>query len=123
MTTDNNTNKRWFGLIFLLFCWMLIFSLAKDLAKVGSGFERIEETTARLKDAEEQNNELNKKLLLVQTDYYKEKIVREKINMQKQGETLVVLADKTTQPDTPGDSTRETEGHTDNWDKWWALVK
>ena len=121
-TADKNRKNGWFGLILVVLCWLLIFSLAKDFNKVVSGFKRIDETGVRLKDVQAQNQELKKKLVSVQTDYYKEKVIREKLNMQRPGETVVVLADKTT--DKENTVQAENEASTiPVWQRWWSLVR
>ena len=122
ITADKNRKNGWFGLILVVLCWLLIFSLAKDFTKVISGFKRIDETGVRLGDVQAQNQELKKKLVSVQTDYYKEKVIREKLNMQKPGETIVVLADKVAGKT----STIQTENEANTmpiWQRWWSLIK
>ena len=112
--------KDWIKGIILIIAWMLIFSLAKDLWQLKKGYARIEEAKVRLIEEEAKNQMLKDKLELVMTDEYKEKIIREQLNMQKIGEVVAVLP--------KGDllSTKEAteeEIQIKNWKKWWLLLK
>lgn len=112
--------KDWIKAIILIIAWMLIFSLAKDLWQLKKGYTRIEEAKIRLREEEVKNQMLKDKLELVMTDEYKEKIIREQLNMQKIGEVVAVLP--------KGDllnSKEATEGEKQvkNWEKWWSLLK
>lgn len=51
------------------------------------------------------------------TDDYKEKIIREKLNMQKEGEVLVVMPDKAFAQE----EVRLVK-FVPNWRKWWNLL-
>ena len=106
--------------IILIIAWMLIFSLAKDLLQVKKGFVRIEEAKKRLVEEEKKNEMLKDKLSLVGTEEYKEKIIREQLNMQKVGEVVAVLP----KGELLGAKEAEKEEkQTQNWEKWWALLK
>jgi len=118
----NNTvgKKGWSKAIILVIAWMLIFSLAKDLLQVKRGFARIEEAKNRLAQEEVKNQMLKDKLGVVMTEEYKEKIIREQLNMQKVGEVVAVLPKGDLQI-SKGDKVEEKTA--ENWQKWWALLK
>lgn len=99
---------------------MLIFSLAKDLLQVKRGFGRIEEAKSRLAEEEVKNQMLKDKLGVVMTDEYREKIIREQLNMQKVGEVVAVLPKGDLQT-SKGDKVEEKTA--ENWQKWWTLIK
>jgi len=112
--------KGWIKGIILVIAWILIFSLAKDLWQLKKGYVRIDEAKARLAEEEVKNQMLKDKLSLVMTEEYKEKIIREQLNMQKVGEVVAVLP--------RGDQlaikeATEEEKQVENWEKWWALLK
>ena len=112
--------KGWSKAIILIVAWILIFSLAKDLWQVRRGFGRIEEAKSRLAEEEAKNQMLKDKLIVVQTEEYKEKIMREQLNMQKLGEVVAVLPD--------GNKKGQVvvgleEVEKENWLKWWELVQ
>ncbi len=112
--------KDWTKGIILVIAWLLIFSLARDLLQVRSGFGRIEQAKNSLTSAISQNEKLKEKLSLVSTDEYKEKIIREQLNMQKVGEVVAVLPKANSKP---VEGSEPTEISAENWEKWWALLK
>ncbi len=113
-------NSRYMALI-LVIGWLLIFSLARDVWQIRIGFGRIKEANRRLEVEESKNLALKSKLELVLTEEYKEKLIREKLNMQKEGEVLVVMPEKE-----PGrrDLSKNPEilPPEANWIKWWKLL-
>lgn len=112
--------KDWIKGIILIIAWMLIFSLAKDLLQVKKGFVRIEDAKNRLAEEEVANQMLKDKLGVVMTEEYKEKIIREQLNMQKVGEVVAVLP-KNDSLINKGEIIEEKT--TENWEKWWSLIK
>ena len=118
---NNKIDKKgWIKGIILIIAWILIFSLAKDLWQLKKGYVRIDETKSRLIEEENKNKMLKDKLETVMTDQYKEKIIREQLNMQKVGEVVAVL------PKGEYMTTKENEkgeDMTENWEKWWSLLK
>ncbi len=97
--------------------WLLILSLSRDVWQIRLGFNRILEATRRLEVEQAKNDALKAKLNLVMTDDFREKIIREKLNMQKEGEILAVMPEKAL--------IREVAERTSpvpNWRKWWNLV-
>lgn len=112
--------KGWFRAIILVIAWILIFSLVRDLNQVKKGFGRIEETEKRLEEEKTKNLLLQDKLRLVATDEYRERMIREQLNMQKMGEVVVVLPSRES---ILPDEERGEELPKKNWQKWWALLK
>ena len=118
---NNKVDKKgWIRGIILVIAWILIFSLAKDLWQLKKGYVRIDETKSRLTEEENKNKMLKDKLEMVMTDQYKEKIIREQLNMQKVGEVVAVLP-KGESMITGED--KKVEDITENWEKWWSLLK
>lgn len=117
------SNKSRFWAVVVVVSWLLIFSLAKDLRKVRSGFERIDESVNRLKLEEEKNRELKEKMRQVDSDYFKEKIMRDKLNLQKNGEIVVVLDNDLITHDSGLVAEKNGEEKQENWQKWWFLIK
>lgn len=116
----NIDKKDWIKGIILIVAWILIFSLAKDLWQIKKGFSRIDDAENRLTEETSKNQMLKDKLSAVMTEEYKEKIIREQLNMQKVGEVVAVL---------PKDNllgrneAKIEEKQVDNWEKWWTLFK
>jgi hypothetical protein len=112
--------KGWIKAIILVVAWLLIFSLAKDLWQVKKGFVRIEDAKKLLSQEEVKNQMLKDKLGEVMTEEYKEKIIREQLNMQKIGEVVAVLP----KSDQLGiNEAVVEEKQAENWQKWWLLLK
>jgi len=116
----NRFENKWYRTTILIIGWMLIVSLARDVWQIREGFGRIAEADRRLALEEARNISLKEKLQLVVTDEYKEKLIREKLNMQKAGEVLVVMPGKLAS-EAPITS-EEGENTLPNWEKWWALI-
>lgn len=118
--TNTSAKKGWIKATILVVVWLLIFSLAKDFWRLKKGYGRIEEAKVRLAQEEVKNQMLKDKLAVVMTDEYKEKIIREQLNMQKLGEVVAVLPKKDTL--TANEEKVEAK-EVKNWEKWWALLK
>ena len=110
----------WLKAVILVIAWLIIISLAKDVWQIRTGFNRITESERRLVAEEARQSNLKQKLELVQTQPYIEKLIREKLNMQKVGEVIVVMPKKgslrTVDEVEPG-----LPEH--NWEKWWKLLR
>lgn len=113
--------SKWLRLGVLLVTWLFIWSLLKGLDRVKKGFERIDQAKTNLEIAQEQNTGLKQKMKDVQTKYYEEKVIRNKLDMQLPGEIVVVLPDSgvTTSENGAGE-VKKTES---NWEKWWNVIK
>lgn len=81
------------------------------------GFNRITEANKRLEAEKVKNAALKVKLELVMTEDYKEKIIREKLNMQKEGEVLAVMPEKELRQ-----AAEEKVLFVPIWKKWWNLI-
>ncbi|EKD52953.1 MAG: hypothetical protein ACD_61C00190G0011 [uncultured bacterium] len=115
----NRFERGWYQAVILAIAWLLILSLARDVWQMRKGFSRITEAGKRLSAEEARNLALKNKMSLVLTDDFKEKLIREKLNMQKEGEILIVMPEEyTAQKATSG----EKEDQVPNWEKWWLLI-
>ena len=116
-----SSKKGWIRGIILIVAWLLIISLIKDLWQIKSGFARIQESNTKLQEEQKKNQELKEKLSLVSTDEYQERLIREQLNMQKIGEVVAVLP-KVESSTSTNDVKTDVE-KTENWEKWWTLLK
>ena len=119
--SNEDSKKGWIKGIILVIAWFLIISLIKDLWQIRSGFARIQESNIKLQEETKRNQDLKDKLSLVSTDEYKERLIREQLNMQKVGEVVAVLPKNESQKGSEGNKTEEEK--TNNWEKWWTLLK
>lgn len=125
MQVGNRNNVKnheigWLKVSILVIAWLVIISLARDVWQIRTGFGRITESEKRLATEEALNVSLKQKYGLVQTEGYKEKLVRERLNMQKEGEVIVVMP-KTDNSKTGEARSEKTPEH--NWEKWWSLIR
>lgn len=110
--------KPWLKGLFLAFVWLLILSLVKDFLQTKKGFGRVKESGIRLEEARKKNQELNSKLLSVQSAQYKEKLIRDRLNMQKIDEVVVVLPGVNSQVI----SQKNEQKLEKNWMKWQKIL-
>ena len=110
-------NVGWLAVILGL---VLIWSLSKGLWEVREGYKRVEEAEGVLRQEKEKKESLEKEYERVQDNEYIEKIVRDELNMQKGGETVVVLPDRESLR--LEDSLNEENKAEKNWVKWWNLI-
>lgn len=125
MQVDNRnlrigTNNRWLRATILIISWLIIVSLAQDVWQIRVGFGRITDSQNRLEVEEKRNLELKKKESLLMTDEYRERLIRDKLNMQKGGEVLVVMPRKEFVGQNVGSRVTAPE---QNWEKWWKLLR
>lgn len=110
----------WLKRAFLLLGWLLVLSLARGLWQTRRGFQRVSFTESRLKEVESKHQDLVLKLERVGDESFKERLIRERLNMQKPGEVVVIMPELTKE----NESMKEKESLiVPNWNKWWALIK
>ena len=109
----------WLKAVALVIAWLIIISLARDVWRIRKGFGRITESEKRLEAEETRNLELKQKMELVQTGEFREKLIREKLNMQKEGVVVVIMPNKDL-----GEvkALGPQEALVSNWNKWWNLI-
>lgn len=117
---ENGGGKGLFKAVFLVLAWFVIVSLAKDTWKIRQGFSRVNEAKLKLEQEEQKNAELKRKYDLVRTEEYKERLIRDQLNMQRAGETVAVLPRKVVGVSSKGVG---TEASVENWKKWLKLVE
>jgi cell division protein FtsB len=122
---DKDSKSKWFFGVILVLCWLLIVSLVKDFERVKTGFKRIDEANLKLANEEAKNLALQKKMAYAQSDSYKEKIVREKLNLQKPGEIVVVLPSNAinSKPGDEVETVSEPKKELKNWEKWLKVIQ
>lgn len=103
---------------------LLLWSLVGNLLDFKGAYRRVEEAGEILEREEVKNRELNERLGEVQKEEYIEKVIRDELNMQKEGEVVVVLSDDVTKVDVFGQENKpEKEEDKKNWEKWLDLIR
>ena len=78
----------------LLIAVLLLISLTRNIVKVISVRDRLVEARSRLETERLGQRELEEMLARVQSDLYKEQQARDKLNLARDGERIVILPDE-----------------------------
>ncbi len=109
------------GLIAIFIGLYLLVVFSKGIVEIRQAYRRISEAETQLKTEEKKRIELLDKKGQVATIDYIEEVARDELNMQKEGERVVVIP-KIQKLENP--KTQKTEGEEElNWRKWWELVR
>lgn len=108
-------------MLWVLFALLLI-SIGRTISKIRVINERILDEEKELQKLEEKNSALKKQLDEVNSDYYIEKQIRDKLGLSKEGEVVLVLPSDELLLEIAPKSTQE-EGIViePNWQKWFHL--
>ncbi len=88
---EASSNLVWLKLGMLGVGMMMVYALAKGAWELQEGFGRITEARSLYEEELKRNESLNYKFQQVQGEDYLERVAREKLNMQKEGETVILL--------------------------------
>lgn len=112
-------SKPWKLVLFVLLS-VIVFSLAKDLAKIAGFDTQLEDTQQKIEELSQEKQILERQLRYVQSDGYKEIQIRDKLGLAKDGEIVVVLPnEETLKKLSPRQSAVEDVYRADsNWEKW-----
>lgn len=111
--------KRFFASLFLIiFCLAAVVFLGVTNWKIN---ERRTKLTARLNDLkaqvqalEKKNKQLKENASYIQSEDYLEQVAREKLDMKKPGEEVMVIQKESSSPETPESNDKKT---------WWEIIK
>jgi len=115
-------NKK-FEWILVLLSFYIIFSLSRSMWELFGVSEKLDYVKKELAVEENKSVEIEAKIRQATSEAYIEEMARDRLNMQKEGERIVILQDDKDQfPgfDLEGDDRKEEEDP--NWQKWWKLV-
>jgi cell division protein FtsB len=108
-------------LIYIMFI-LLSFSVYRNVSKIGSIYKKIAEKEANVKQMEEDNKALEKKVEEVTSNDYIEKQIRDKLGLAKEGEIVLVLPEPEVLKKFAPKIAEEEETLPDpNWKKWIKL--
>ena len=110
-------NKRLLHWLVLIIGIILIIELSRSVMDLLDKGKIIEQTQKRLERAKAKNKELKKRLAEVQSLAFIEKQAREKLNLAREGEVVVILPKITPEPEI------EEAKELANWQKWLKLFK
>lgn len=96
---------------------MLSISLVRSWAKMSQGYEIMKRVQDKLQQETDYNEQLKRNLALVESRQYIEKEARNKLNMGKEGETILLLP-----PISPMvEPTSTPIDISSNWQRWVKL--
>jgi cell division protein FtsB len=105
-------------LIALLVLCIAIFSLANSLSDTIHRKSMLKARQEALLNLQVENQKIEKKLQLVQSPESIEKEARNKLNLAKPGETVILISNP---PTDLADDQEQTIQQLSNWKKWWNL--
>ena len=101
---------------------LLLWSLIRGFIGLKQAYRRVDEAKEVLEAEEVKHDELVERLKEVQKKDYVEKVIRNELNMQKEGEMIVILSDDNKLQITNYKLQIE-EIEKANWEKWLDLVR
>jgi cell division protein FtsB len=109
--------------IIVLVSIFMIISLSGSVMDLWGRRTVVEKERERLIQLEKKNNELTKKLEMVQTTAFVEKEARERLGMAKEGDTVIIMDDSSTLPSGKSGMTitNTSSGQLPNWKRWWQV--
>ena len=110
--------KRLIAFIIVLVGLICIVQISRSIFNLWQKGDLISEQAAILKQKQAENDQLKQKLNQVESPEFIEKEARDKLNLQKEGEVVVVLP-KTQELVLDDQNKGEKLA---NWQKWWKLI-
>jgi len=110
--------KKLIGFVILVFSLYLVFVLGRELFNLLKKGERTKNTEEKVVELKRENKALKERLEYVKSDEFVEKEARDKLNMAKEDEIIVVLPENLeVKPPRP----EGQEGDLPNWQQWLRL--
>lgn len=104
-----------------LFLLIIVISLTRVISKRLEIQKEIEPKRQMVKELEQKNQELQYLVSYLKTPSYKEKIAREKLDLQKPGEKVVIIPENTSDIYIGEEKEREGSENQSNLLKWWDV--
>ncbi len=111
--------SRWKSYLILVVEMVVVVSLGKSLIGVLRTRDKIKDLEARKAKLEEEGKILSHRLEKVQRKDYLEFVAREKLNLTKPGETLVIVSQKVGEKKM---TENDKEEGLPNWKKWRRVI-
>ncbi len=106
------------GSILLL---IIVISLTREISRRLEIQKEIEPKKQKTKELEQKNQELQYLVSYLKTPSYKEKIAREKLDLQKPGEKVVIIPENTSDVYIGEEKKEEKWENQSNLLKWWHV--
>lgn len=108
--------------LLVLLVILFIFSLWRNLIKIRQAKQKVKEAERQVEELKKETDELARKLEIIKSEEYKEKEIRDKLGLSKEGERIIVLPDEEILRKLAPRFEEEPETLPDpNWKKWARL--
>jgi len=111
----------------LLISFILIINLGRDIWRLIKAEERLIQAEEKLEQVKQDNKELEEVKEHYQSDAFLEKQIRNKLQMAKPGEKIIILPEAITQEEISSFSGQLVDAQerreAANWEKWLGLFK
>ena len=123
----NLSAKIFSGIFFLVGLVVLVFigiSLGKEVYRKRQIQKEIEGLQSQINQMGQENSDMENLISYLSSTDFQEKEAREKLNLQKSDEKMIVLQKDVVQPDSQpqniaSNSQTPPEDNSPNWQKWW----
>lgn len=132
MKRENNEKTRlsariFSGIFFLIGLSVLVYigiSLGKETYRKRQIQKEIDSLQAQIEDLKQENSEMENLTSYLSSTDFQEKEAREKLNLQKGDEKMIVLRKDVVPQDSQSEDSANApqvppEDNTPNWQKWW----
>lgn len=103
--------------------FIIMIATSKEKTRITGIQKEINTLQEKANDINRANVDLKEKIAYFETDEFKEKEAKEKLNYQKEGERVVIVKSTTQQEEEPteqGDANDTIEEDLPNYTKWWS---
>jgi cell division protein FtsB len=114
----------WIGLVVVIYMFAI---LASETSKNYQLRHRADELETQIAKLQSEIEELGFRITYYKTDTYKERLAREKLNVQAPGESVVIIKDET--PEKTGEpkqivleTDEQIESRKPNYQQWWDFL-
>jgi len=111
--------KKALQIVIIIVGISLIVNLTRDILRLLKAGERVELAEGKVEEAKQARNLLLEKKEYYVSEEFIEEAARDKLNMARPGETIVVLPPNLAE--VVGRKEKEPVQELPNWKKWWSL--
>ena len=108
----------------LLIGFILVINLSRDIWRLIQAEERLTQAEEKIEEVKKENQELRKTKEYYQSDAFTEEQIRNKLQMAKPGEKIIILPEAIIEGKAEkAEKAEEVNKKMANWEKWLVLFK